>query len=211
MIEELLATLASQPAWLIYLVVGLGAAIENIFPPIPADTFVLFGAFLATRGDANEWIVLASTWTANVGSALIVYGLARRYGRSAFQTSIGRRILNPGQLERIGGFYDRFGIWAIFFSRFLPALRAVVPVFAGVSGFGFWRTAIPLAVASAAWYGLVVLVGTAAGKNWNAIQDLFGRFNTGFAIVGGLLLAAVAVWWWRSRHDHDHDREAGEA
>ena len=197
--QEFLDYLAQQPPPLLYLAVGLGAALENIFPPVPADTFVLFGAFLAAQGRANPWIAYAVTTGGNVASALLTYWLGRRYGRPIFRTRIGHMILRPGQIDQIESFYGRYGKRTIFFSRFLPGLRAVVPVFAGVSHIGFWRTALPLTAASAIWYGFVFAVGTLAGHNWQAILDAFSRYNTILAILGGLLLTLAGWWWWRSR------------
>lgn len=202
-VQSILDFLGRQSAALIYLVVGLGAGIENLFPPIPADTFVLFGAFLAARGKAVAWVVLLVTWAGNVSTALLTYWLARRYGRSAFETRVGHFILHPGQLERIGGFYERHGRKAIFLSRFLPALRAVVPIFAGVSGLGFFRTALPLATASLLWYGVIVVIGTVAGRNWSAIRDAFGQYNLVLTVIAVLLIAGIGVWWWKTRHEDE--------
>lgn len=202
MIADLIQWLADQPPLLVYLIVGLGAAIENVFPPVPSDTFALFGAFLAAQGRAEPWIVLAAVWTCNVSSALLTYGLARRYGRSFFSTRIGHWVLHPGQLDQVRRFYARWGHAAIFFSRFIPAVRAVTPIFAGVSRMGFWATAIPLALASAIWYAVLIWVGTTAGRNWQRLMEILEPYNTALAVAGVLLALVLAWWWWKSRRAH---------
>ncbi|MGH7467029.1 MAG: DedA family protein [Longimicrobiales bacterium] len=191
--------LADLPPWLTYLFIGLGAAIENFVPPVPADTFVLLGAFLAANGRANPWLVFAVTWTFNVGAAIVVYHAAAKYGRGFFQTRIGHLLLHPKQLDQIGTFYQRWGPLAIFGSRFLPAFRAMVPVFAGVTHVPLRRLLLPMATASAIWYGALVYLGAAAGRNWEEIIAFFSRFSTVLSIIAGVLLAAFLVWWWRSR------------
>ena len=172
---------------------------ENIVPPIPADTFVLIGAFLAAGGRASPLLVFLVTWTANVGSALATYALARRYGRGFFDRPAGHWLLRPHQLEQIDGFYRRFGVLAIFGSRFLPAFRALVPVFAGITHLPLWKVAPPLAIASALWYGALVLLGATAGRNFDAVVRFFDRASTVLLIVAGVLIAAFLYWWWRSR------------
>jgi membrane protein DedA with SNARE-associated domain len=201
--EEVLHALEALPPLVIYLFIGAGAAIENIVPPVPADTFVLFGAFLAAAGRANPWLVFGATWIANVGSAMAVYWLAGKYGPGFFRTSLGRWLLHPRQLERVAGFYARWGTVAMFFSRFIPGVRAMVPVFAGISRVRPARALPPLACASALWYGLLVIVGTVAGRNWEAILAAFERVNRVLLWIGLVLIAVVIVWWWRTRKHHD--------
>jgi membrane protein DedA with SNARE-associated domain len=201
-INDLLRTLAELPAWLIYLVIGVGAAVENFIPPVPADTFVLLGAFLAEGGKASPWMVFLVTWVFNVGAAIVVYMLARKWGPTFFQTRAGHWLLHPKQLEQIGRFYDRWGTPAILVSRFLPMFRAAVPVFAGVTRVPLPRVVLPMAIASACWYGALVYLGAAAGRNWEQIMAFFQRFSSVLLAIAGLFLAAFLVWWWRSRRHH---------
>jgi membrane protein DedA with SNARE-associated domain len=203
LVDRAVAFVQALPPVLLYLVIGLGAAIENIIPPVPADTFVLLGGFLAAQGRASPLLVFLATWTANVGSALGVYALARRYGSAFFQTPLGHWLLHPRQIHQIGVFYARWGVPAIFVSRFLPGLRAVVPVFAGLTGVPFRRLAPPLALASALWYGLIVYAGALLGDNWATVVRAFERISGVFLWVALPLLAAVVVWWLRSRR-HRH-------
>ena len=208
MIETLIEGLAAQPPLLIYLIVGLGAAIENIFPPVPADTFALFGAFLAAQGQADPRIVFAAVWVCNVATAMLTYELSKHYGKRFFATRVGRWVLHPGQLEQVGRFYARWGHAAIFFSRFIPAVRAVAPIFAGTTHQPFWRTFLPLTVASGIWYGVIVWVGATAGSNWEAIRATLEPYNTALAIVGGVLLVGIAFWWRKSRRMHQAQERA---
>jgi membrane protein DedA with SNARE-associated domain len=190
------------PPVLIYVTIGAGAAVENVIPPVPADTFVLLGAFLAESGRAEPLFVFLVTWVSNVVSAVVVYRLAYRYGRGFFTTRAGHWLLRPKQLETIGIFYQRWGTPAIFMSRFLPAFRALVPVFAGVTHVPLLRVLPPLAVASALWYGTLVYLGALASRNWNAIMTFFAQFSTGLLALASVLIVFVAAWWVRSRREH---------
>lgn len=195
----MLQTLVGLPPIVFYLVIGLGAAIENVVPPIPADTFVLLGAFLAAGGRASVWVIFLVTWLANVAAALGVYALARRYGTAITSAPFARWILQPHQIEQICRFYGRFGIPALAVSRFLPAFRAVVPVFAGVSRMPWQRVLPPIALASGLWYGILVFLGTVAGQNWELVLGTFAQFSQLLLWIALPLLAALLAWWWRTR------------
>jgi membrane protein DedA with SNARE-associated domain len=188
----------------LYLLLGSGAALENVVPVIPADTFVALGGFLAALGRLDAGSVFLVTWLFNVTSALVMYRLGYSRGRPFFQTGWGRHLLNPLQMDRMAGFYARWGTPAIFFTRFLPGIRSVVPVFAGVTHQGWLPVALPIALASAVWYGGLVWLGYWAGNNMDVLRGLLDRINLGLAVAAVLLAAGLFAWWWHTRH-HPHD------
>jgi len=198
-VDALLGVLGELPPIAVYALLGAGAALENLVPPVPADTFVLIGGFLAGRGVLAPWLVFLVTWGLNVASALCVYGVGHRYGRTFFEVGMGRRVLTSRHLDRMRDFYARWGAQAVFLARFLPGLRAVVPAFAGVSHHPFLPVAIPVAAASAIWYGTLVWLGTVAGKRLDTILAWVGNVNRVLLVVTLSITLAVLLGWWRSR------------
>lgn len=196
---DLLAWVEGVPDLVVYLALGAGAALENVVPAVPADTFVLLGGFLSGLGRLSARWVFAATWAFNVASALVTYRLGYVLGRPSLDTRFGRRILRPHQLERMTDFYERWGLFAIFFTRFLPGLRAVVPVFAGVSHMGVVPVALPLGLASAIWYGALVWAGRFAGTNLGAAREALDDVHKALFAVAAVVVLAVAAWWWRTR------------
>ena len=128
-----LAWMNEVPDGLVYVVLSLGAALENVVPAAPADTFVALGGFLAGAGQLQARWVILGTWGGNVIGAVAVYRLSHRHGPSFFRRGMGRYLLRQHQFDRMARFYDRWGTLAIFVSRFLPGARALVPIFAGAT------------------------------------------------------------------------------
>lgn len=198
-LDRLLALLDVVPVETLYLVVAAGAAVENVFPPIPSDTFVLLGGVLADRGFLEWRVVLAAAWLANLAMGLSVYVAGRRYGRAIFDTRWGQWLLRPHQLNQMAAFYERHGALTVLVSRFFPVFRVLVPAFAGISRLGFWRTAAPLAVATGVWYTVLVWAGIAASRNVPTLVRWAEAANLWLVAAAAALVAVVAVWWWRSR------------
>jgi membrane protein DedA with SNARE-associated domain len=92
-LERLLDVLASLPLVPTYLVLMALSALENVFPPVPADTAVALGAFLARRGEVSVVPLAALCWLANLASAWGTYVLGRRHGRGFFRDGWGRRLM----------------------------------------------------------------------------------------------------------------------
>jgi membrane protein DedA with SNARE-associated domain len=68
-LERLVDALASLPLVPTYLVLMALSALENVFPPVPADTAVALGAFLARRGEVSVVPLAFLCWLSNLGSA----------------------------------------------------------------------------------------------------------------------------------------------
>ncbi|HEX8394457.1 MAG TPA: DedA family protein [Longimicrobium sp.] len=203
LVDRLVEWMQGLSEALVYVVIGICAALENLFPPLPADAVALTGGFLAGQGVVNAWVAFLVVWASNVAGALFVYWLGHHYGASFFNTRAGRFLLQPRQMEKLARVYERHGMAVIFVSRFLPAFRAVVPIFAGTTGMSFIRAAIPIAVASGAWYGLIVYLGATAGQNWDQIRHMMDESGHWLAIAAGVLAAIVLWFWWRSREKED--------
>lgn len=186
-----------------YAVVGLLAIVENIFPPVPADTAVAVGAFVSTGGAVSAAAVFLVTWVANVAGAAGVYFLAHRLGRPFVRGPLGSRLLRPAAVQRLERLHARFGVLGIFLSRFIPGIRAIMPPFAALGGVPPMRFIVPTVLASGIWYGaLTWAVVTFAAQIKDVIRWI-DRVNQGAMIVGVVIVVAVVVVLRRRRREPD--------
>ena len=202
--DSFIAWLTSVPVGTLYVALAVVAAIENIFPPIPADTVVALGSFLAARGRGSALAAFLTTWLGNVTSAMAMYAVGRRYGSERLERSLlGDK--GPLAQHRLEKLYGRYGLMALFASRFIPGVRAIVPPFAGALRVPPLRTGIAIGSASAIWYGTVSYLGFTLGGNWPRVQRLITDYGRVLAIVGAaLLLVGVVLWRTRSRKVSEH-------
>jgi membrane protein DedA with SNARE-associated domain len=195
-VDALLSWLASLPSWALHCALAATAAIENIFPPFPADTVVAAGSFLAARGNGSLLGVAVSVWLGNVLGAMAMYVIGRRYGANALMKRLG----GVEAEAKVRALYARHGLWALFISRFLPGVRAIVPPFAGALRIPATRVAVPLAAASAIWYGVIAFLGFRFGRDLETITRQISQFSrTTGAIAVAVVLAAAAVIVWKRR------------
>ena len=166
---------------------------------MPADVAVALGAFLAGRGVMNPWLVFAFTWAANVASGAGVYALARRHGEAVSRGFLGRHIFTPNTVAQIARQYDKHGTYGIFLSRLLPIWRGVVMPFAGIARLHPARALIPMALASALYYGALTSVVMRLGTDFETVLNRVKHVNTGLAIVAGALVLIIVVWIVRRR------------
>lgn len=188
--------LSALPAPALYLALVITAALENFFPPLPADTIVAFGAFLAARGEATAVGAFLATWLGNVAGAMAVYALGWRYGAEAVQKKIfaygpaGQRA--ESRLEKL---YVRYGMLALFLSRFLPGVRALVPPFAGAMRMPVAPVLAAIAVASGIWYGVVTMAAYHVGSDWELLRARLTEVSRTAALVAGTVLTLAVAGW----------------
>lgn len=199
MLDAFLDWLSGLPTPAIYATLAALSAVENVFPPVPADVAVALGAFLAHRGEVSAPLLGVVCWLANCVSAALTYLLGRRYGASFFSSGWRRRMLPPEAMQALRDAYDRHGVWGIFLSRFLPGVRAAVTPFAGIAGLDPLRALLPAAAASAIWYALLIGAGTALGLQWPAVRALVERVTGALTVVGAVCAVAALVWLLRRR------------
>jgi membrane protein DedA with SNARE-associated domain len=198
-VESFVLWLNSVPIGTLYVALAAVAAIENVFPPVPADTVVALGSFLAARGRGSVVAAFLATWAGNVGSAMIMYAVGRRYGAAKLQ----RRLLGneaAGANDRLGQMYGKYGVLALFASRFIPGVRALVPPFAGALHVPALRAGLAIASASAIWYGTVSYLGFTLGGNWQRVLHLITEYGRILAVIAAVfLLVGVVIWRTRSK------------
>src|SRR5687768_8951059 len=171
--DALLTWLETLPVGALYSALALVAAIENVFPPVPADTVVAFGSFLAARGHGTALGTFLATWLGNVAGAMAMYAAGRHFGAEWMHAKLEKR--SRGDLEnRLQTLYGKYGLAALFMSRFIPGVRAIVPPFAGAVRIPAGRAALIMGSASAVWYGTVTIVAYKLGENWEQAAAMMG-------------------------------------
>jgi membrane protein DedA with SNARE-associated domain len=194
-VEAFLDQLASMPVPALYAALAVVAALENVFPPVPADTVVAFGSFLAARGQGTALGVFVSTWAGNLVGAMLIYGVGRRYGAERLE----RRMLGDRAAEaesRLRALYGKYGLMALFLSRFLPGVRAIVPPLAGALRVPAVRAAVAMGAASAVWYGAISYLAFRIGADWDQLSGTVSRYGRVAAITGSVLaLVALSTWF----------------
>lgn len=192
--DSLLQWLETVPPAALYAIIGGAAWVENVLPPFPSDVVVAFGSFLAAQADGQAAAVFLATWIGNVSGAMLVYGLGRRFGAERLERRLaGKRA--ESRDARLRAMFHRFGMPAIFVSRFVPGVRALVPAFAGALRLPAWSTGAMIAAASGLWYGLITLVAFRLGVDWPHLRAMVTRYGSATAIGGSIILVlGLAVW-----------------
>ena len=203
MLEGVIQWLTNLPPETLYVAILFLSAFENFFPPFPSDGVIAFGSFLVARAHGSLLTVFLLGLTGNVLGATLTYFLARRYGSSALMKRL-EKFAGPTAEDRLQSLYSRYGVGALFVSRFLPGVRGIVPPFAGAMRLPALPVIGAITAASAVWFGLITFLAFRAGDDWEMLKKHLATSGKAVAIIATVLvLIAIAVWWMRRRRRVD--------
>ena len=190
--------LSHVPMSVLYLLMAAFAAVENVFPPVPADTVVALGSWLAARGQGSAFWAIVATWVGNVAGAGAMYFVGRRHG-TAWMHKRFPALADEKNERRLRELHGKYGAISLVLSRFIPGVRALVPPFAGALRISPVTTMLSLSLASAVWYGMVSYVAFRAGADWGALMARITRYGRFAAVGAAVIVAAGAMGWWLRR------------
>jgi membrane protein DedA with SNARE-associated domain len=193
-----IAWLSHAPLALLYLIMAAFAAVENVFPPIPADTVVALGSWLAARGQGSPLWAFLATWIGNIAGATAMYFVGRRHGTAWLERRFPS-IADEKSENRFRELHRKYGTASLFLSRFIPGVRALVPPFAGALRLPAVPSLASIALASGIWYGLVSYLAFRAGANWDALTARISSVGRWTALGAGIVLGVGVLVWWVQR------------
>lgn len=185
--------------WAILLLI----AVENIFPPIPSELILTFGGFMTTHTDMN---VLGVIFFATLGSligAIILYYLGRILNKERLERIIEGKIgkvlrLKKKDIEKADHWFDTKGYYTVFFCRFIPVVRSLISIPAGMSEMHFGKFLVFTTVGSIIWNSVLVVLGSIMGDHWMKIvewMDLYSRIILLLLVI--LCIGGICFYYYK--------------
>ncbi len=143
---------------------------ESMILPVPSEAVMPFAGFLWFDHKMTFiMIALVSTFGSIVGS-LISYWIGASGGRPLVRKFGKYLLLNEHHLDKTHEFFLKYGDKTIFFSRFIPVVRHLISIPAGIGRMGLKKFILYTTVGAAIWNSLLAYLGYLLGSNWEAIR-----------------------------------------
>ena len=187
-----------------YVGIALLIAIENLFPPIPSELILTFGGFMTTYTSMNIWIVALSATIGSVVGAIILYGVGRVLPAEKMDRFLGGKWgralgFKKGDVARANSWFSRRGTSTVFFCRFIPLVRSLISIPAGMARMRRGRFLLYTTLGSAIWNVVLVALGAFAGAGWERVSksmNLYTYIALAVMAVGGV---CFVVWISKKR------------
>ncbi|MFG3346437.1 DedA family protein [Streptomyces sp. NPDC048018] len=185
-VQEWLETI---PAVAVYALVGVVIGIESLGIPLPGEIVLVSSALLASQhGDINPYVLGACASVGAIVGDSIGYAIGRKGGRPLLER-LGRRFpkhfseANIGLAERS---FEKWGMWAVFFGRFVALLRIFAGPLAGVLRMPYWKFLTANILGGILWAGGTTAVIYTVGVVAEAWLKRFSWLGLVLAVLIGL-------------------------
>ena len=183
-----------------YLGVFLLIAIENIFPPIPSEVILVFGGFMTTYTTLNIPIMILAATLGSLLGAIVLYYIGKIFNKERLKRIVNGKIgkvlrLKASDIEKADKWFDTKGNKTVFFCRFIPIVRSLISIPAGMSEMPMQKFLLYTITGSLIWNTVLIIVGSIVGDKWETIVGYLDNFSNIILIIL-VIIFVVAMYYW---------------
>jgi membrane protein DedA with SNARE-associated domain len=173
---------------------GLGVSMLAVAP----EFLMPFAGFLAHQGSLNLLgVIIAGSLGGTLGS-IILYLIARRVGERRVRRFFQRRgrflLLRESDLDVVLGVFERHGEWLVLIGRFVPTVRSLVSLPAGLLPMPFPRFLLFTLAGTTLWCAALSVGGYLLGVQWRVLEKWLGFYGTTAVSLVVLAVAAFILY-----------------
>jgi membrane protein DedA with SNARE-associated domain len=180
-----------------YVTVFLGMILESMIFPIPSEAIMPFAGFLIAEGKFNFPLVILISTLGSLAGSLLSYCMGY-YGGHPFVNKFGKYFLiDQEELDFTEKFFKKNGQVAIFICRFIPIIRHLISLPAGMAKMDLWRFSVLTVIGAGLWNTFLTVVGYRLRQNWELVIK-YSKVVDDFMII--LILILIALYIYRHIH-----------
>ena len=179
-------------------------AIENIFPPIPSEVILTFGGFMTTYTSMNIWGVIIFATAGSVLGAIVLYGVGRWLNPERLENWLNckwAKLLHfkKEDVSRAVGWFSNRGKITVFFCRFIPVVRSLISIPAGITRMNMASFLILTTAGTFIWNVVLVYLGAFAGSSWENIVGYMNTYSKIFVFVFAIMAVIAVMIYYKKR------------
>ena len=186
-----------------YLGVFLLIAIENIFPPIPSEAVLLFGGFMTTYTNLNVVGMIIFATLGSLVGAIVLYYVGKILNKERLKKLVSGKVgkilrLKTEDIEKADKWFDEKGNKTVFFCRFIPIVRSLISIPAGMSEMPMPKFLIYTITGSTIWNTVLLVMGSIVGENWENMLSIFDQYShIVLALLVVIFIVFVGVFYYK--------------
>lgn len=178
--------------------------IENVFPPIPSEVILLISGFFSSYTSLSVfYMILASTLGSFLG-AIILYYIGKIFNKERLKKIVNGRLgkilyLKENDIDKADEWYDNKGNKSVFFCRFVPIVRSLISIPAGMSEMPMGKFIIYTICGSMIWNTVLICLGYRLGSNWEYVLTILDKYQMVVIVILVIIFGYVIIKFYRKK------------
>lgn len=187
-----------------YIGVFLLIMIENVFPPIPSEVILLFGGFMTTYTKLSIFGMVVASTLGSLFGAIILYYIGKIFNKDRLKKIISGKLgkilrLKVSDIDNADNWFDNKGNKTVFFCRFIPLVRSLISIPAGMSEMPMFKFLLYTLFGSLIWNTVLIIVGSVVGENWTKIVSILDTYSHIVVLILFVVVAVGIYFFYRKR------------
>lgn len=178
-----------------YVAVFILMALESMIAPVPSEAVMPFAGYLVATGRFELWLLGLASSLGSIAGSLASYYMGLKGGRRLVHAWGRYLLLDHGHLEWTERWFHRHGQKTIFFSRFIPVVRHLISIPAGMARMRLAGFVLYTLAGASLWNLFLAWCGLWLGNHWSLVSEYSHAADV---VIIGLL--AGALCWHILRH-----------
>ncbi len=178
--------------------------IENVFPPIPSEVILLISGFFSSYTSLSVfYMILASTLGSFLG-AIILYYIGKIFNKERLKKIVNGRFgkilfLKEKDIDKADEWFDNKGNKSVFFCRFVPIVRSLISIPAGMSEMPMGKFIIYTICGSMIWNTVLICLGYRLGSNWEYVLTILDKYQMLVIVILVIIFGYVIIKFYRKK------------
>lgn len=178
--------------------------IENVFPPIPSEVILLISGFFSTYTNLSVlYMIVASTFGSFLG-AIILYYIGKIFNKERLKKIVNGRFgkilfLKENDIDKADEWFDNKGNKSAFFCRFVPIVRSLISIPAGMSEMPMGKFIIYTICGSMIWNTVLICLGYRLGSNWEYVLTILDKYQMVVIVILVIIFGYVIIKFYRKK------------
>ncbi len=178
--------------------------VENIFPPIPSEVILLLSGFMTSYTSLSMVLMVIFATFGSVIGAIILYYIGNILNKDRLKKIVRGKIgkvlfLKEKDIDKADEWFDNKGNVSVFFCRFVPIVRSLISIPAGMSDMPKLKFLTYTFFGSLIWNSVLIFLGHTLSDNWEVVLDILDKYKIVAVIILGVLSIYFVYKFYKKR------------
>ena len=136
--------------------------------------------------------------------AIVLYYIGKILNKDRLKKIVSGKVgkilrVKTSDIDMADAWFDNKGNITVFFCRFIPIVRSLISIPAGMSEMPMLKFLIYTIIGSAIWNTVLIIIGNRVGENWETILKIFDKYSLVVVILLIIIFIGFIVWFYKFR------------